>query len=64
MWGFAWLPNFPRLIETLLDATLLSILSAPVVYFFGFRPIKSHFLALSRLDSYRGEMTQSCQQAP
>jgi len=47
---FAMLPPFPVGIEMLLDATALSILSFPFLYFFAFRPITNYISELKQAE--------------
>ena len=42
MFAFSLLPQIPHNIEALLDATLISTLATPFLYFFVFRPMTKH----------------------
>jgi signal transduction histidine kinase len=53
---FLWLPKLPDLVETFLDSTLLSVLIAPVLYFFMYRPLVQEISVRSRIEA---ELRQS-----
>ncbi len=46
MLAFEYLPPLPAWLETLIDATALSLLSAPSIYFFAFRPLSKNISEL------------------
>jgi signal transduction histidine kinase len=47
---FLVLPQLPSLIETLVDSTLLSVLIAPALYFFAYRPLLQEIVERSQIE--------------
>ncbi|MGI0492214.1 hypothetical protein ACN4EG_10395 [Alkalinema pantanalense CENA528] len=41
MLGFTVLPSMPELLEAIVDATGLSLLIAPVLYYFTYKPLRT-----------------------
>ena len=50
MFAFAWMPPLSSNVQNFLDGALLTLLLAPVLYLFLFRPLRSHVASLRKAE--------------